>query len=99
MRNQHGYVGNLGGNAENAENQCGDTGNQGRNLGITVEMTLNSSGNYKLKEWREVKIIENKHICKNLVSQFDLVPFLLTLEIFPTMSFCFIIDFEQINTC
>ena len=44
-------------------------------------MTLNISRNDKLKEWREVKIIENKHICNNLVSQFDLVPFLLTLDI------------------
>ena len=39
-----GYVGNLGGNAENAQNQCGDAGNQGGNLGIAVEMTQNSSG-------------------------------------------------------
>ena len=34
------------------------------NLIIAVEMTQNSTGN----EWRKVKIIENKHICKNLVS-------------------------------
>ena len=31
-------------------------------------MTKNSSRNNKFKEWREVKIIENEHICKNLGS-------------------------------
>ena len=45
-----GYAGNLGGNAENAQNQCGDEGNQGGNLGIAVEMTQNSSGNDKSGE-------------------------------------------------
>ena len=49
-------------------NQSGDVENQGRKLGITVEMTKNSSRNNKFKEWREVKIIENEHICKNLGS-------------------------------
>ena len=33
-------------------------------------MTKNSNENDKLKEWREVKLIENEHICKNLVSHF-----------------------------
>ena len=33
-----------------------------------IEMTSNSNGNDKFKEWREVKIIKNEHICKNLVS-------------------------------
>ena len=28
---------------------------------------INSNGNDKFKEWREVQIIENEHICKNLV--------------------------------
>ena len=32
-------------------------------------MTQNCFENDKLKEWREVKIIENERICKNLVSQ------------------------------
>ena len=35
VENQHGYVRNLGGNAENAEN----VGNQGGNLSIAAEMT------------------------------------------------------------
>ena len=56
------------GNVGNVGNKCGDAGNQGGNLGIAVEMTQNSSGNDKLKELREVKIIENGHICKTLVS-------------------------------
>ena len=30
-------------------------------------MKSESNGNDKFKEWREVKIIENEHICKNLV--------------------------------
>ena len=41
---QRGYAGNLNGNAENAQNQSGDAGNQLGNLGITVA-----------KEWRQVK--------------------------------------------
>ena len=52
----------------NAENQCGFAGNLGGNLGIAAEMTQNSE-NDKLKECREVKIIENEYICKNLVSR------------------------------
>ena len=48
-------------------NQVGDVENQSGNLGMAVEMTKESNGNDKLKEWREVKIIENEHICKNLV--------------------------------
>ena len=51
---------------KNAENQSGDAGNQNGNLGIAVEITQNSNGNDKFKEWREVKIIENEHVCKNL---------------------------------
>ena len=34
-------------------------GIKGGNLSITVEMTQNSNGNDKFKEWRGVKIIEN----------------------------------------
>ena len=69
-------VWNLGGNAENTRNQGGDVENQGGNLyiqqkqyrnSIAVEMKSESNGNDKFKEWREVKIIENEHICKNLV--------------------------------
>ena len=48
-----------------AGNKCGNAGNQGGNLGIAIEMTQNCSENDKLKECREVKIIENGHICKN----------------------------------
>ena len=35
---------------------------QGGNLGIAVEMTQNSSGQDKFKDWREFKIIENEHM-------------------------------------
>ena len=52
---------------KNVENQDGDAGNQGGNLSIVVEITQNNYRNDKFKEWREVKIIENEHICKNLV--------------------------------
>ena len=38
-------------------NQGGDAGNQGGNLSIAVEITQNSNGNDKLKDWTEVKII------------------------------------------
>ena len=49
-------------------NQCGDAVNQGGNLSIAVEMTSCSNKNGKFKERREVKLIENEHICKNVVS-------------------------------
>ena len=55
-------MGNLGGNTKNVENQGGDAGNQGGNLSIAVEITWNSNGNDKLKDWKKVKII-------NLVSR------------------------------
>ena len=42
---------------KNVGNQGGDAGNQGRNLSIVVEITWNSHGNDKLKDLREVKII------------------------------------------
>ena len=61
------YTETLGGNPESAQNQCGDAGNQMGNLGIALEMTWNCSGNDKLKEWKQVEIIENEHIPKNLV--------------------------------
>ena len=60
-------VWNLGGNAENAGNQSSDVDNQDGKLGIAVEMKQESNGKDKFKAWREVKIIENEHSCKNLV--------------------------------
>ena len=60
--NQRGNAGNLVGNTKNMGNQGGDAGNQGGDLSIAVEITWNSNGNDKLKDWREVKII-------NLVSR------------------------------
>ena len=42
--------------------QVGDAGNQGGNLSTAVEITWNSNGNDKLKDCREVRII-------NLVSR------------------------------
>ena len=54
-------------------------------------MTKNNNGNYKLKGWKEVKIIENEPICNIYFHVFDLVPFLLILDIFHTMSFCFVL--------
>ena len=61
--NQLGNAGNLGGNTKNVGNQGGDPRNQCGNLSIAVEITSNSNRNDKLKDWREVKII-------NLVSPF-----------------------------
>ena len=49
-------------NTKNVVNQGGDTGNQGGNVNMTVEITWNSNRNYKLKDWKKVKII-------NLVSR------------------------------
>ena len=40
------WVWNLGENANNSGNQSGNTGNQGRYLGIAVELT------YKKKQWK-----------------------------------------------
>ena len=51
----------------NAGNQVGDVENQVGNLDVVVEMKQESNRNGKFKEWREVKVIENEHICKNLV--------------------------------
>ena len=48
----------------------------------------NINGYDKFKEWREVKITQNEHICKN---------FLLTLDISHTMPFYLYVDFEQVN--
>ena len=57
--NQRGYARNVGGVVKNA---CDDVQNQGGNLGKAVEMTPNSSGNDKLKEWREIKKKKKKSI-------------------------------------
>ena len=68
MRCECGYresaweSGESGWKYKNMGNQGGDAGNQGGNLSIAVEITWNSNGNDKLKDWREVKII-------NLVSR------------------------------
>ena len=50
-------MGNLGGNTKIVGNHSGDAENQGRSLSIAVEITWNSNGNDKLKDWREVRII------------------------------------------
>ena len=55
--NQRGNAGNLGGNTENVGNQAGNAGNQVGNLSVAVEITWNGNGNDKLKDCREVKII------------------------------------------
>ena len=56
-KNQRGNAGNLGENTKNLWNQGGEAGTHGGNLSIVVEITWNSNGNDKLKDWREVKII------------------------------------------
>ena len=45
---------NQRGNAKNVGNRGCDAGNQGGNLSIAVEITWNSHGNDKFKDWREV---------------------------------------------
>ena len=52
MENQRGNVGNLCGSTKNVGNPGGNAGNQGGNLSIVVEITWNSNGNDKLKDWR-----------------------------------------------
>ena len=64
-----GNAENLGGNTKIAGSKGGDAGNEGRILDIAVEITWKSNGNDKFKEWREIKIIENEHIYKNLILQ------------------------------
>ena len=51
-------------------NQGGDARSQGKNLSIAVEITWNSNENDKLKDSRDVKII-------NLVSRISLGAFLV----------------------
>ena len=43
---------------KNVGNQGGNAGNQDGNLSIEIEITWNSNTNDKLKNWREVKIID-----------------------------------------
>ena len=76
----------MKGNWVKVRNQGGDVGNQSGNLGTADEVTQNSNGNDKFKEWREAKIIENEHIVKIQFHAFDLMPFLLTLDISHTIS-------------
>ena len=54
--NQHENAGNLDGNTKNVVNQGGGAGNQGGNLRIMEEITWNSNGIDKLKDWKKVKI-------------------------------------------
>ena len=68
MENQRGNAGNLPGNEKYVGNQGGNTRNYDGNLSITVKITYNRNGNYKFKAWRDVKIIESKNTCKNLIS-------------------------------
>ena len=79
-------------------NQCGDAVKEGRNVGIAVEMAYgNGIGNDKLKELRKVKIIDNEHICKNLVPDISSGVFLVSVGHISHNVFVFIIDFEQVN--
>ena len=55
--NQRRNVENRVGNTKNMRIQGSDAGNQGGNLSIAAEITWNSNGNNKLKDWKEVKII------------------------------------------
>ena len=57
-------------------------------------MKQESKGNDKLKEWRKVKIIENKHICKTLV----LHNLQFTIQYFAQCFSVFINEFGQVNT-
>ena len=52
--------------------RCGESGwrcRESGNLSIAVEMTYNSNGSDKFTERREIELIENEHICKNLISR------------------------------
>ena len=65
---------------KNVGNQGGDAGNQGWNLSIAVEMRYNSNKNDNFKDWREVKIIENENISKNLILHIWFGVFLVNFE-------------------
>ena len=72
-------------------NQGGDAGNQSGKLSIAVEITWDSNGNDKLKDWKEVKII-------NLVSHIWPGSFLVNFEEFLAQCLSvFIIDFKQVD--
>ena len=60
-------VWNLGGNVKNVANQGGDVKNQGGDWARAVEIKQGSNKNGRFKEWREIKVIKNEHICKNLI--------------------------------
>ena len=62
-------------------------------------MKQESNRNGKFKEWREVKVIENEHICKNLVLhiQFCKIYFQFYFLVLQCLS-VFIIEFGQVNT-
>ena len=88
--NQLGNVEILGGKTKQLGNQGDDAGNQGGNLTIAVEITWNRNANDKLKDWREVKMI-------NLVSHIRPGAFLVNFG-----HIClsvFITDFKQVNAC
>ena len=89
----------LGGNAKNVGNQFGDVENQVGNLGKAVEIKQESNRNGKLKDWGEVKGIENEHICKKvLLIQINKIYFQFYFGHISTTPFCFYIDFGQGNT-
>ena len=84
-----------------AGNQGDDVENQGGNLGIVVEMKQESNRNGKFKEWREVKVIENEHIRKNvfLHIQFYKTYFQFSFgHISHNVFSVFFIAFGQVNT-
>ena len=62
-------------------------------------MTQESNGNDKLKEWGEVKIIENEYICKNLIHLVLQNIFLVLLwTYFAQCLPVFTTEFQQVNT-
>ena len=82
--------------SKNAGNQGGDVENQSGNLGISGRNDIGKQWNDKCKERREIKIIENEQIFKNLVLQ---ILFLLLLwTYFPQCLYVFVIEFGQVNT-
>ena len=84
--------GESGWKYEKCENQGGAAGNQGRSLSTAVEITQNSNGNDKLKDCREVKII-------NLVSPFQSDAFLANFLAYLAQGLSvFTINFKQVNT-
>ena len=60
-------------------------------------MTQESNGNDKFKEWREVKIIENKHICQKIILHTTKFILVLFQEYFAQCTSIFIIEFGLVN--